>query len=102
MSIDAFLITTAVVGAAVFVFAFPVVADVRLWTREGWNWWLVSLGLATLGATELADNAGLLADELDHALNRAVFVLFVFLTWHRIALLLTARREMRRRLHTQE
>lgn len=102
MSIDDTLILFAVLGAATFCIAYPVMADVRLWTREGWNWWLVSLGLAVLGATEVADNAVSLPDWLDTGTNRVIYALFVALTWHRVLLLLTARREVRRSQNPEE
>ena len=96
MTVEAVLILAAVAGALAFVIAYPVVADPRYWTREGWNWWLVSLGLVLLGGSELADSIWGVPQPWETYADRTVITLFVALTWHRVYLLARARREARR------
>ena len=93
MTVEEFLILVAVVGAATFAVAYPVVANPRWWTREGWNWWLVAVGLALLGGQAFIPLPATFELWLDHGL----YALFAGLTWHRVYLLFTARREVRRR-----
>ena len=98
VTVDMVLILVAVAGAVAFVVTYLVVADVRRWTPEGWNWWLVSLAIAALGVVSIADDVWAVPDWLDHAIHWSIYGLFALLTWHRELLLLTApRRDARRR-----
>ena len=95
IDVDALTITLALLGAATFVVAYPVVSDQRRWTREGWHIWSLSLSLLALAGFSLARRwlgewAG-----YDLALS-LTYAAIAGLLWQRVLLLWLARRDARR------
>jgi len=98
ISVDVILIVFALLGAATFVVSFPIVADVRHWTREGWHMWLFTVALCVLALTSVARRAWPeITDTLAYELIvQADYLALGLLLWQRSGLLFLARRDARR------
>lgn len=93
-TIETLIILLAMLGAALFVVAYPFMAQPRYWTREGWHIWLFTLVLFLLGGSSVTRR--IWPESPDHPAYTvailATYGLLAGLIWHRVVLLFTARR----------
>lgn len=94
LTVEALLILVALLGAIAFVISYPVLADLRRWSREGWHMWLFTLALCSLGGSSITRR--IWPESADHPAYTvailATYSLLAVLMWQRCWLLWTARR----------
>lgn len=91
------LIALAVLGAATFCVAYPLVTDFRRWTREGVHMWGLTFSLLALGMASMSRRAWGEWPGYDAAVA-VIYAAIAALLWQRVLLLYLARQELRARI----
>ena len=90
--VELLLILAAWLAAVTFCAAYPFLAPVSRWTREGWHMWSFTLALVSLGASSIVRRVwpGVMDSPAYTVVVTLTYTALAVLLWWRVALLATA------------